>query len=603
MDATASDLSGAKYGYDMVVGTTQASINATMKSFLDQYNGQEFIKCYIFEPGVNGAAGQFVEIDYEQLKTNVGGDPFSIPTGADATNAMLNKLYQQKFAFAFKATMGLTTDFPLTDVPDVVVLDKGNSMVSYNLTCKEFEVLDLQNLYGQLTWNNLKQSEQPKPWTFAFNVDLDLQSSDSAFQHLPQDVQTQVKNLCPNSMFSVQQLYLDLNTAGLESSPTITGLDTTSNAYIYLTRTFLGAYFKNMQDTSATPGNPDGSFLLGYTVKPSTAGNTSSITPTDLNFLVSPYLDDKGIATQDYSMYTLNWLVMTQEHSMPAAVPFEWNWVTEAQKSQFNGAMSIKKGTFSTFLNGLLSPSLKTVCLTPAVTMDANFISLSFTMKATLDSNPGTYSVVNDGTSRVLTFSYNKSSSDSATFVPNWGNITLKSTLQSDVYLEGNTIRAVTTATAFLHLNAEGGVSEGNIVSYTAETIYNVAVDAAGQLTVTMSPTNFTDNSHFDTSTWSQIISFGTIDAAVSTIKNYWECMKTYLSGEQNAILSMLNGSSSWVFPGGKTFVFKNAEFSQFQDFVTQVTYAEPTAINLATIPATAAVEVAKTQPVEEAVF
>jgi hypothetical protein len=38
----------------------------------------------------------------------------------------------------------------------------------------------------------------------------------------------------------------------------------------------------------------------------------------------------------------------------------------------------------------------------------------------------------------------------------------------------------------------------------------------------------------------------------------------------------MLNSSSSWVFPGGKTFAFKNVQFSDNKDLVCEITYVDP---------------------------
>ncbi|MDX2471572.1 MAG: hypothetical protein QNL04_13455, partial [SAR324 cluster bacterium] len=139
----------------------------------------------------------------------------------------------------------------------------------------------------------------------------------------------------------------------------------------------------------------------------------------------------------------------------------------------------------------------------------------------------------------------------------------------------------VTTAGAWMHLNVEGGVSEGDLVKYQVTTIYAVSVDSSGKLTVTSSTPDFKDLSNFDTSTWSQIYSLGSIDDMISSIQGYWGMMRTFLEGETNSILAMLNGSCTWVFPGGETFVFKNAQFSNFQDFVSNVTYAEPTAQRL----------------------
>jgi len=42
-------------------------------------------------------------------------------------------------------------------------------------------------------------------------------------------------------------------------------------------------------------------------------------------------------------------------------------------------------------------------------------------------------------------------------------------------------------------------------------------------------------------------------------------------------VQSFLNSTGSmWVFPGGQTFVFKDAVFSEHEDLVAHITYAHP---------------------------
>jgi len=579
MSAIQSYLSASKYGYDMVVGTTQASINATMKQFLSKFDGQEFVRIYVYKEDVPEGQSHYVETDFEAYKATLGFDPFDVPDGTSMDDEKIKKLKENLYAFGFKAKMGLPTNFPLKSLADIIVLDKGNSSVSYNLYCKEFQITNLNpGGYGGGSWENLNQNTEPAPWTFGFTVDLDLYSNDSAFSHLPEEIQNEVKNLCPGSMFSVQQLYLDLNTAGLESTPTIKNLDTSTDAYIYLTKIFLNKYFKNMQESSKSDTNPDGNYLLGYSIKPSQEGSSSSIIPTDLNFMVSPYLDEHGNATQDFDMYTLNWLVMTEGHRMPSPVQFEWNWVDKVNVSNYHGAMSIKKSTFTNFLNKLLSPSLKSACWVPSCNVHTNFVSVKYGWSLSPESNNQTYNVVNDNSSRVLTFSYSKTSHDSDTFVPNWGNMDLNYSLQTDVYLEGTKIRTVSTATCYVHMNADGGIAEGNVAKYTTTVEYDLGVDAHGDLKVTQGKYDRQDQSDdVKPDVWGTIVTAGTFTNVTDAIKSFakgW--LVNFLSGFDKQILSMLNGSGMWVFPGGDTFVFKNAQFSNFQDLVSDVTYADP---------------------------
>jgi hypothetical protein len=555
-----------------------------MKQFLDKFEGKDFISCYVSQEQSDGTE-TYVPGDYDQLSKIAGMDLFSIPTTKNQTadqKAAADKAYDSYFAFAFKATMGLP-EFPLESIPNVIILDKGSVIVTYNLFFKDFRILNAEPQRRGYSWTNLSQADAPAPWVFQFNVKLDLNSSDSAFIHLPESVQRKVKNLNPDSAFSVQQLYLDLNTAGLETAPTVVGLEPTSTAYIYLTRVFINSYFKQLQEEqSKDPANPDGNILLGYSVKPTKPSTrTSSIIPTDLTFMVSPFRDENGVPTKIYDLYTLNYLVMSDNHHMPAPVEFGWNWVEKSEERDYAGTMTIKKGIFVSFLNNLLSPSIKNICRIPYANIrisDPIYIHYSWGLNS--DPNSYTYQIVNNDTSHILTFSYHKEASDSDTFVPLWGNLSIKYDMTSDIYFEGNIIRSVTKATVRPHINMEGGVTEGDYVKYQTETSYQISVDANGNLSVYLqegSP-KFTDNSETpDPSGWSRFVSLGDIDNVVNSIKSSLQgWFKNYLEGHDSAILAMLRGSGVWVFPGGKTFVFKDVYFSEHQDLVAHVTYVDP---------------------------
>jgi hypothetical protein len=581
MTGKQSNLSLPQYGYDLVVSTTQESINATMKQFLDKFEGKEFISCYVSQEQSDGTYTD-VPGDYNQLSQIAGMDLFSIPTTNQTPDqkAAADKAYDNNFSFAFKATMGLP-DFPLESIPNVIILDKGSVLVTYNLFFKDFKILNAEPQRRGYSWTNLSQTDASVPWVFQFNVNLDLNSSDSAFSHLPESVQRKVKNLNPDSAFSVQQLYLDLNTAGLESAPTVVGLGPTSTAYIYLTRVFINSYFKQLkEEQSKDPANPDGNILLGYSIKPTQPSTkSSSIIPTDLTFMVSPFRDENGVPTKNYDLYTLNYLVMSDNHHMPASVEFGWNWVEKSEESDYAGTMTIKKGIFASFLNQQLSPSLQSVCLIPNCSINVNLVKIDWTWGYTQETTRQTYQVVNDGTSKVLTFSYSKSASDSENYGWNWGNITLTNSLQSDIYLENNLLKTVTTATAYVHINVEGGVTEGNFVKYQTETSYQIGVEQSGNLVVTLATGSpkFSDISdNIDPSGWSEFVTLGEIDDVVNNVKNFWTGLKDFLDNHDQAILAMLRGSGVWVFPGGKTFLFKDINFSDYQDLVAHVIYVDP---------------------------
>lgn len=88
----------------------------------------------------------------------------------------------------------------------------------------------------------------------------------------------------------------------------------------------------------------------------------------------------------------------------------------------------------------------------------------------------------------------------------------------------------------------------------------------------------FTDNSETpDPSGWSKFVSRGDIDNVVNSITSTLQGgFKNYFEGHDSTILAMLRGAGVWVFPGGKTFAFKDVYFSDHQDLVAHVTYVDP---------------------------
>ena len=567
-NARASNLSLPQYGYDLVVATTQDAVNATTKQFLSDFTGKEFVACYKF---VKGHAPE--PMDYNKVKQAIEGtDPFTIPNGADETNPKVQKLGDLDFMFAFRAKMGLPPGLGPTEIPDVVVLDQGSAIVTYQLFFAEFDIIVLDVRRDQMTWTKLSQPSG-KPWVCKFNVSLKLDGMD--FNKLPPDVQNKVKNLNPGSAFSVQQLYLDLNTAGLQSAPDFAGLQPNSDAYFYLTKIFLNTYWKQLREAG-------GDVLLGYTItanKPNP--RTPSLIPTDLTIEVSPNVDAGGHATKNYGLYTVDYLVMSDNHVLPAPVPFNWNWVADSEEADYHGAMAIKKARFVSYINQVLSPSLPQICIKPKCWLTWPETRVQFHAEYSQDEGPHTYRLVSDNSSKVLTFSYENKCSDSGNkFIVIWADIGIECKTQSDVYLENNVIRTSTLFNGRCRVNFEGGLVEGNFVRYQIDTSYMINVDSQGSLVVTLAPDSpkLTDLSETpDPNVWAKLISLDQITKVVNQLKSKLSNIRNFLTGHDQSILNIINGSSAWVFPGGQTFTYKDVYFSEHQDLVTHITYVDPT--------------------------
>jgi hypothetical protein len=162
---------------------------------------------------------QYQEIAYDTVTNALGGKSlFDIPDNSDEKNASVRKLKDLSFEFAFKAKVGLPPG-ALTAIPDVVVLDRGNRNLSYQLFFAEIAITTLSTTQAGVRWGNLRQ-QRGNPWVFRFDVSLDVRpGGEGAFNQLPYAVQSRLKRLNPDSTFSVQQLYLDLTSAKFLTGP------------------------------------------------------------------------------------------------------------------------------------------------------------------------------------------------------------------------------------------------------------------------------------------------------------------------------------------------------------------------------------------------
>ncbi len=579
MSASKSDLASTKYGYDFVVATTQAAINATMKEYMSGLTEPEVIVCYTADTN-----GNPTQIDYNTLVANANGtDPFSIPDGTSATNQDVLNLYGARFMFAFKARIGLPPGILPQNMPDIVALQGGTSAVKYNLMCSEFIITQYTPASGYTAASWMNQS-QPSgtAWLFTSNVDLRLTTMDStAYSTLPQDVQNQIKNIGGNA-FSVQQLLFDLNNAALETQPTISGVTPGTSLYTALSNDFLGAYYTTMKAN----GQP----MLSASIT-QTNSDPATLTLTDLNLEVNPFLGSSGSAVTNPTqaqadLDTLDYLCAANGNTLPVATQFGWNWIDESEASDYQGVIAIKSSTFIDWLNNLLLPDLNDICKQPTCDCHASGFNMYYSLGFNDVTTAQTFTVVSDATAdsdgfvNVLTFSYSAScSSNGGTEGLVWGNLKCDYSSSCNVYFSTTQIKIESYVNAWIHVNVEGGVTEGNFATYNSTTIYDLSATSSGKLVATTTGATLVDNSQtIDTNGWSQFVSLGTVDNVINSEKSYTQqILSSFLDSFGSDISACLNGPLAWIFPGGQTFTFKKVLFSDDLDLVSYITYADPT--------------------------
>ncbi len=554
MSISESFLSSAKYGYDFVVATTQESINNTMMEYLADLESSEVVRCYIQD-----AKGNPQLIEHSELvKQAKGSDPFKIPDNSPAGDQDLKNLNDVYFWYAFKASIGYPNGYaPFTPngpaLPPIVTLGSDTSSVKFNLTCANFQIVQLNvNRRGAITgWMNKSQPDG-KAWIFQSKVDLRMATVGSDYSKLPKAVQGAIKNLGPNA-FSIQQLLFDLDNAALETMPTIEGAQPGTPLYSTLQEAFLGAYFSQIK-TNGQPG-------LNYSVVHSKSNLTSSLSLTDLNMEVSPYLNGQNAE----QAATLCYLCATDGNSLPAPVPFSWNWVDWANRNSYNGAVSINKNTFRDYLLKQLQPSISRNSYQPEVKVVKDGLKTYFSFN--LINNQAATITKPDTGATVLKAQYENSANDQAGLDGWMGSATLSTSYYLNVIFSGNTITIDQQLVVYVKVKS-GFSSSGNIIDKQIMDHYTLSVDDQGELAVKLA-THEVDNSQkvsFDS--WYDPSSLETIAIRINKMASDIKS-----SNLTNIPVSIIQ---NFVFPGGKSFTYQDVEFSANQDLTSYITYAQP---------------------------
>lgn len=601
MAANQSNLSDSKYSYDLVVATTQASINSTLKEFLNDLTVPEVIVCYVYKSATDNT---LVQIDYDTLKKNANGsDPFSVPDGSNTTtNQDLLNLANASFAGGFKAQIGLP-DLEPDQLPPIVTLEGGTEApVKFNLLCSEFQVVGFQYQRGSSSWINqseLTGASSGTAWYFTANVKLNNSIIDPK-SSVPPDVQQRINEL-NNSVgagaFSVQKLFLDLDTAILLTVPTVTGIPAGWPVWNLIETQFMDEYFKQMQKT----GHP----VLAYSCSlnepdPSTL-NIGAMTKECCLLLDSSGNPIKDPNPAEQNAATFNYLCTTGTTS-PVATLFPWNWIELTEVVNYSGLQAVKRNTFANYLANVLNAAIASLYIVPSVSLtqgsgfedDYHILystSISSSPTTFVATAPGTVAG-SDGFTTLLNLTHFSSSTgyQELTAHDDLSSINgeFSYTLDGNVAVKGNQIRLTLHAVANMAFgHHELGVKYydlpgANYVDKTLTITFDLNVTGNGHLVVNSPIPTVTDNSAAWNFNSKGILGWGgNEDDVKGGITSTGTALSSFVNNgftsAVSAIEDVINSSRSWVFPGGKTFAFSRIFFSDYQDLISHVTYVAPT--------------------------
>lgn len=557
----ASDLSNSKFTYDLVVGTTAEAINQTLKMYL--YKTAPAPKELWY--GQTEAGEEITPMDpIAEI------DPFAIASGTTPPQALLDS----DFVFAIKAGFGLPEGVSPLDVPDILILGTDSQKVHYNMFFNTFQICTLDwGRHGSFAWNNYEQPSG-SPYIFTYQVDMNFDPTDpnDQFSDLPENVRKQLLNYNTNTMFSVQQLYLDLNNAGLQSMPAISGIPSTSKVYIVLQADFINTYWQSMQQA--------GKFILGYAVHTNSQPTArTSLQPTSLNFMTVPHYDADGNISTNHKLYTLNYLMDTNNRKLTVGGPLTWNWVKSDEANSYHGAMAVRREVFADYLISAMSPYLSHIALTPTTSINLGAFTWSASYSLSLTPNQ-MFTYESAQGEKIASFSFKKNADSSSKFWPRKAYYNLDSTATASISISGNEITVELAANMKIDFsNGDLGTANvsGRVGGYTNTAIFEVAVDASGKLTVSDKAGYPKPNNMGPDLQSGFMAGVDGVDGLTDNLESRYIKMTTFMNQFASLVESYLNSTGGkWIFPGGQTFLFKDAMFSDNQDFVTHITYADP---------------------------
>ncbi|WPH01286.1 Hypothetical protein R9X50_00412400 [Acrodontium crateriforme] len=589
-------------GYDMVVATTQGALNATMLTYLSETDSPYTSMCWIWKKNAQTKKMESVQITLEELdKLTPGVNPFDIGPDADPDSDVgLQRLRFAGFQCAYMVKPGLPQQIDPSNLPNVVELGNESSSVLYNMLCTDVKVVVMEYMGMDVQWNVFEQPAG-QSWGFQCKVDLRMTKDDngSAFSRLPASVQAEIKaSFGTEDAFSVQQLLFDLDNAGLETVPSMTifqgstAIDPIVSGLI--NGSFLGSYYADMK----ARGQP----LLHVSVV-SHEPDASDFRATDMNMEVSQLVDEstgktlQSLTPAQENLSTLCYLCMSNQHPLPQAQHFGWNWVSEAESHQWDGVIAYQRNTFANYIRGQLEAQVLQNCFIACVKTPLNSGSIPQYYAGLKNigtgaiSNPDNRGDIQDtlnGATGAPTFTLTdptlpsdlvmqwdwvQQSDDDAGLGGDLGNFTLKPQYNCKVFFIGNQIIITQHLVIYMSIMKSQDSHSGNIIDWTLTDKYTLKVDAHGKLiedpaemiqkgTIVDQSQTPSTNPFFNL--------FNNINGIINDIKNETQVVSTTFTDFPISVVQ------KFQFPGGKTFAFRDFQFSKFQDLTACITYVDP---------------------------
>jgi len=301
----------------------------------------------------------------------------------------------------------------------------------------------------------------------------------------------------------------------------------------------------------------------------------SSLVCTDMQLDISYLLDNDGRrfgtpTKAQRDLNTLNYLCMIKdENFVPQRNPFTWNWMDQNQQMDFHGVQSVNRNVFRDYIHDQIINYVKNICIHTSAWTDHSWDSTSY--KATLTPGQDPTIVKSTSGEKVLEYTFSHSSEDDTSSVGliNYGKLNLESKTEVNVVFKDRTIIVTQSLGIYTAVRQQYSTVSGWIVRKTITDTYTLGVNEHGQLQVVQT-SDTVDTSEDPNAN-------GFIDFFTGGINGVKNSIKNSARNFAMVVLTSLPISiaQSFIFPGGRTFAFKDVEFSRFQDLTTKITYVD----------------------------
>lgn len=254
----------------------------------------------------------------------------------------------------------------------------------------------------------------------------------------------------------------------------------------------------------------------------------------------------------------------------PPASKFNWNWVDASQLNDHDGVISINRDTFANYFRTQLASSAARCCILPAVRVwlsDPFTSTVNYSWSLAGDQLP-TVTIPPAGNT-VLRFDYSAASEDAAGLNDDMGKFRLQNTYSLTVDFVGTTIVITQHLVRYMYVRTLQTSGDGNLIDKTIVDTYSLGIDASGQLVPELDSVP-TDRSNSPS-----------VNAALNFFTNFNDISNAVRDKVRDFAGSRLQDMpiatlQDYVFPGGRTFIYKSVGFSDHQDLVAFISYADP---------------------------